>query len=57
MKRRRVQQPERRRPLVEINLAGDTRPGSAVRRRGCASLLTRITVMALIAVQLWQGLN
>lgn len=46
MKQKRVERAERRRPLVEINLIGDTKPRSANRaRRGCGPLLGQGAVL------------
>jgi len=57
MRKRRVQQTERRRPLVEINLAGESKTRSAAASKGCAALLSRLGIGMLIAVAVWQGLS
>jgi len=49
MKRKRPEQQERRRPLADLNLVGETRR-QAVRRRGCASLFGSILLLGAAAV-------
>jgi hypothetical protein len=48
VKRRDLPRVERRRPLVEMSLTGDSRQGPRVGRLGCASLLSRIVVAAIV---------
>ena len=58
MKRRRIEQPERRRRLVELSLIGsEVRSGPAARARGCASLLSRLMVDTAIVVIVLVGLR
>lgn len=57
MKRRRVEQTERRRPLVEMNLVGEAKTRSAAASRGCAALLGRVLGGVLVAMTVWQGLS
>ncbi len=54
LKRRAVQRVERRRPPVELNLIGDTKPHLNVPRKGCLSFLTPILIglAALVVVSL-----
>ncbi len=56
-RKRRVEQPDRRRPLVEMNLLAESKARSAVGSRGCASLLSRLFAGGLICMLLWQGLS
>ena len=50
MKRKRPERVERRRPLVEINLAAETKSRSAsIARRGCALFATLAGVLAISA--------
>ena len=55
MKRKRPPQEERRRPLADLNLIGDTKL-EAVRRRGCASLFGSILLFGA-AVSACLGLH
>lgn len=57
MKQRRVEQPDRRRPAVEINLIGEAKARSARATKGCASLLGRVFLGALVFIIVWQGLS
>jgi len=56
MKRKRPEQQERRRPLADLNLVGETRR-QAVRRRGCASLFGSILLLGAAAVTVGLGLH
>lgn len=47
MKQTNVEQPERRRPLVELNLLGDVRVRAVRSARGCASMLSRVSLLLL----------
>lgn len=49
MKRKRDEQAERRRPVVEPNLAAHSAGRSTVGRKGCASLLSR-GLLLMVAV-------
>lgn len=57
MKRRAVQRVERRRPAVELNLIGDTKPRLNVPRKGCLSFLTPILIGLAALVVLGLGLH
>jgi hypothetical protein len=57
MKRKRPQQPEKRRMLVELNLLDESRARLATSSRGCASLLGRFMVGAIVCLAVWQGLS
>ena len=57
MKRKRPEQPDRRRPRVEPNLSGQADTRSPVGRRGCASLLGRTLMLVLIALVVAVGLR
>lgn len=57
MKRRRVDQVEKRRRLVEINLVGDARARAASPSRGCATLISRFLGGALFILLLRLGLG
>lgn len=52
MKRRQPQRPERRRALVELNLAGQPGIREISSRRGCASILGRLGLMVAVVVAL-----
>ena len=54
MRRKRTEQAERRRPLIELNLISEGKGKKAVRRRGCVSFLgvLGIPLGALAAVLL-----
>jgi len=59
VKRKRQEQPERRRSLAEINLVGQKGAKAKARRRGCFSIFSLISILgtstALLA--LWAGLR
>lgn len=56
MKRKRPQQEERRRNMVDLNLVDETKR-QAVRRRGCASLFGSLLLLAAAAVSIGVGLH
>jgi hypothetical protein len=57
MRRQRVDQVEKRRTLVELNLIGDGKNRSAAANRGCASLITRLLGGAVFLLLLRLGLG
>lgn len=57
MKRRRIERPERRRALVEMNLLGESKARSIVARRGCAAMLGRLLGGVLVVLVLGSGLG
>ena len=58
MKRKRAERPERRRPLIEINLTGEARGRGAARRRGCLPFLSSsLRTLAASAGLLLMGLG
>jgi len=56
VKPKRPQQEDRRRPLADLNLIGETRR-QAVRRRGCASLFGSVLLLVAGAVSIGLGLH
>jgi hypothetical protein len=56
MKRKQQQREERRRPLAELNLLGETKR-QAVRRRGCTSLFGSILLVVAAGVAGGLGLH
>ena len=57
MKRRRLEQIERRRPVAELNLLGETKRRLVGARRGCLSLFSSLLVILLTLVVLGAGLR
>ena len=57
MKRKDLERVERRRAQVELNLLGEVRARSAKARRGCAALLGRVLIDAVLLVLLAVGLS
>jgi hypothetical protein len=57
VKRKEPERVERRRPQVELNLLGEVRARSAKASRGCAALLGRLLIDALLLGLLVVGLS
>ena len=57
MKKRKIERAERRRPLVELNLLGETRSRSSATSRGCAALLGRLLGGTVFILLLKLGLG
>lgn len=55
MKQKQPDKVEKRRPLVDLNLVGDTRIRSVSASRGCASLVGRLLAGLLLLVCLGPG--
>jgi hypothetical protein len=57
MKRKRPEMAERRRPLVEVNLAAETKSRPAmIARRGCA-LFGSVAALLAASAAAWLGLH
>lgn len=57
MKPRRVEQVDRRRPRVELNLTGEVKKRTAGASRGCSSLIARLLGLALVILLVRSGLG
>ncbi len=57
MKRKRPEQPERRRALAEINLIGQKGVKAKPNRRGCAQIFGLISLLTALSgvLALWTG--
>jgi hypothetical protein len=55
--KKKVERVERRRPHIGLNLIGEAKTRSAKASRGCAALLSRLLIDAMILVLLMLGLS
>ena len=57
MTRKRQESVERRRPLLEMNLIGESKSRSAGRRKGCLPFTTIVVVGVAVAAAVAAGLH
>ena len=57
MKRRQSERVERRRPQVNLNLAGEQRSRSVGAGRGCASMIGRMMIVGALVALVLLGLR